>query len=241
MKEFVDDGVRRREVPVRVLQQEGRVLSIFITQPFHFLQERVPGNSEARVFTDLEDPYFDPLLRHDGGEVPIPYSREDGEDNGCRRSRGDEMFLLHPSRSFADLRGYNKGYENEDRRQKLEVYGIHTRVERAGDHEPEDHGADDGAYYPGVDGVLLEDGFADDDGGKAGDNRPDPHPDIGETLILGDQASRDADEPVGDGNAEDLDAVHVDPRGARHDRVVAARPHGKAEIGLEKTGDGEPG
>src|SRR5690625_716619 len=113
--------------------------------------------------------------------------------------------------------GQEERDDDEDGGDELHVVGVEEPDPQGElDGDPVQHGAEHDGERGDEDDTRAEDRLAEDDRGQAGDDEPDPHRDVGEPLVLGDDRPAQADQPVGQRQPEDLRPVGVDAEAADH-------------------------
>ena len=105
-------------------------------------------------------------------------------------------------------------YDNDECGEELHILARQAEVDDHCQNDAVDDRADNDAAKAQKE-VLGpgKDGFADDDGGKADDDRADTELDVGQAVVLREDAAREGDEAVGEGKTDDLGGVGVDALG----------------------------
>ncbi len=99
---------------------------------------------------------------------------------------------------------------------QLERVAVETGADRRGGQQPEQHRAGHRPRDPAPQRPPAEQRLAEQEAGEPGDHRADDHLDVGEAGVLGEERAGERHEAVGEAEAEDHHAVHVERDGAGH-------------------------
>src|SRR5215470_15689930 len=84
---------------------------------------------------------------------------------------------------------HGEGEEQEPGRDQPQVGRREADPQGQGDEQAIDDHADEGGQHPPADRPVTEERLADQDGGSPGHEHADPHADVGEAVVLGDEGT----------------------------------------------------
>lgn len=125
-------------------------------------------------------------------------------------------------------------------RNEIEIGGLETqRIARQSelDGKAVGDGAENTADERNQNAPRAEQRFADDDGRKPDDDGADTGSHIGKAIGLRKKRAAERDQCIRKRHAKIDLVAGLHPLGARHPRIRARRPHGKARVALKETPD----